>query len=408
VVVVGAGIVGLSCAWSLQRQGVSVRVLDRLQEGAGASWGNAGYVAPALTVPLPQPAMLWAGVRSMVTSDSPFSVRLRQRDGDLVRFLTGAPAYCTTRAWRRSMDIYRPLNERIFAAYDAQFEGGAGPATEASDILAAFADTHEATHLLHDLRGVAAAGQRVELEMLSGDAARELEPGLSDRVGFAVRIPGQRYITPHTYVKELAERVRRQGGEIVHQHPVSSVARRGGRVVVHSEASDSIEADAVVLACGAWLGALARPHGVKVPVQAGRGYSFTVPLSQPLRAPVYLSAARVAIAPEGPEARVTGLMDIESPDMPMVKSRIESIIRSAAPMVSGFAWDRRSDGWVGPRPLTTDGRPLIGASNTEGVYVAGGHGMWGVTLGPLTGELLAQQILDGVTPSELIGLEPCR
>jgi D-amino-acid dehydrogenase len=351
--------------------------------------------------------MLWAGVRAMVGSGGPVSVRLRA-DGDLLRFLKGAPAYCTTRAWRRSMDLYRPLNERIFGAFDAQFEGGAGPPTQATEILAGFVDAHEASHLLHDLHGLAASGQRVGLEMVSGDIARELEPALSNRVGFAVRIPGQRYITPHTYVKDLAERVRRQGSEILAQHPVSSVERRGGRVAVHSESSESLEADAVILACGAWLAALARPHGVKVPVQAGRGYSFTVPLSQPLRAPLYLSAARVAIAPDGARARVTGLMDIEPPDAPMGKSRIDSIIQSAAPLVSGFDWDRRSEGWVGPRPLTTDGRPLIGASNTEGVYVAGGHGMWGVTLGPLTGELLAQQILTGVTPPELLGMEPCR
>ncbi len=402
----GAGIVGLSCAWSLRRQGVSVRVVDRLHEGAGASHGNAGYVAPALTVPLPQPAMLWFGLRAMVTSNSPVSIRLRA-DRDLLRFLKGTPAFCTTREWRRSMEVYRPLNERIFEAFDAQSEGGEGPPTQATEILAGFAQAHEAAHLVHDLYGVAAAGQRVELEMLSADAAREREPALSQRVRFAVRIPGQRYITPHAYVRELAERVRRQGSEIIPQHPVSSVERKGSRLVVHGR-SGSMEADAVVLACGAWLGGLARPHGVTVPVQAGRGYSFTVPLAQPLKAPLYLSAARVAIAPDGPNARVTGLMDIESPDAPMDGARIDAIVRAAAPLVEGFDWDARSDEWVGARPLTTDGRPLIGATNTEGVYVAGGHGMWGVTLGPLTGELLAQQIVTGVAPPELRGVEPCR
>jgi len=406
VVVVGGGIVGLSCAWSLQRQGVSVQVVDRHHEGAGASFGNAGYVAPALTVPLPQPAMLRFGLRAMVTSNSPVSIRLRA-DADLLRFLKGIPAFCTAKAWRQSMDVYRPLNERIFEAFDAQYEGGAGPATQPADILACFAEPHEAAHLLHDLYGLAAAGQRVELEMLSGDAAREREPGLSEHIGLAVRIAGQRYITPHRYVQELAERVRQQGVEIIHQHPVSSVERRSGRIIVHAQ-SGQIEADAVVLACGAWVGALARPHGVNVPVHAGRGYSFTVPLDQPMENPVYLSAARVAITPDGPNARVTGLMDIESPDAPIAKARIESIIQSAAPLLHGYDWAGRTNEWVGSRPLTTDGRPLIGASNTEGVYVAGGHGMWGVTLGPLTGELLAQQILTGIKPPELRGVEPCR
>ena len=407
VLIVGAGMVGLSCAWSLQEHGIEVVVADRAQEGAGASWQNAGYVAPALTVPLPEPSILRYGVRAVLSPRSP--VRLcAEADPRLAQFMAGLVRHCTTRDWRHAMSAYLPLNRRVYDAYDRQRDGGVPAELHEADVLDAFERSADAAGMLLERANVAGSGQRQEVELLTGDEARELEPHLSARVTLAVRIPAQRYLTPSSYLAALADAVRSRNGKILAQTPVTSVHAAGaGKVVARGPAGD-LDADAVVLATGAWLSSLARDHGVQVPVYGGRGYSFTLPCASPLRHPLHFATARVAVTPQGDRVRVTGIMEFGSPDTPPRPARIRSMVRNARPLLEGVDWDARADDWMGARPLTTDGMPLVGASRTPGVFVAGGHGMWGVTLGPLTGQLLAEQIVTGARPAELAPLDPCR
>lgn len=166
--------------------------------------------------------------------------------------------------------------------------------------------------------------------------------------------------------------------------------------------------DAVVLANGAWLNDLARPHGVSMPVRAGRGYSFTVQPTRLPAGPLYFPSQRVACTPVGDRLRIGGMMEFRSPDAGLDPRRITAITNAVRPLLSGVDVDDRADEWVGARPCTTDGLPLIGTTRAPKVYVAGGHGMWGVTLGPATGQLLAQQIVTGHTPPELEPFEPLR
>ncbi|GAA2774311.1 hypothetical protein GCM10010470_02750 [Saccharopolyspora taberi] len=143
-------------------------------------------------------------------------------------------------------------------------------------------------------------------------------------------------------------------------------------------------------------------------MRAGRGYSFTVPTDEPVPGPIYLPAVRVACTPYQGGLRIAGTMEFRSPDAAADPARIEAIVRSARPLLRGVDWGRRRDDWVGPRPVTADGLPLIGASRMPGVFVAGGHGMWGLTLGPLTGRLLSEQIICGKQPTVLRPFDPLR
>ncbi|HLH46038.1 MAG TPA: FAD-dependent oxidoreductase [Acidimicrobiales bacterium] len=406
VVVVGAGIVGLSCAWSLQEHGVEVEVVDRRHAGAGSSWRNAGFISPALTVPLPEPSILRYGVRAVLDRHSPVALPVPPT-GTVLAFLAGMVRNCTTARWQRAMAVYRPLNEQIFDAFDRQRAGGVEAATTEGNLVAGFREPADAVGLLTELQGVVGSGLEVDIDVLTGDQARVAEPHLSDAINTAVVVRGQRYITPSTYVTALADHVRFRGGKITEGAAVTSVDRRGDRVVV-SSADHQLEADAVVLAAGSWMTPLARPHGVRVAVQAGRGYSFTAPCREPLRGPLYLPTTRVAITPEGERARLAGVMEFAGPDAAPFRGRIPSMVRAVRPLLRGVDIDDRADEWVGARPLTTDGMPLIGPTRTPGVYVAGGHGMWGVTLGPLTGRLLAEQIVTGRAPAELAPLDPRR
>jgi D-amino-acid dehydrogenase len=406
VLIVGAGIVGLSCAWSLQEHGVDVVVVDGKREGAGASWRNAGYLAPALTVPLPEPAILRSGARALLDPGSAVHLPLRP-DLGLAQFMVRLVGHCTSRAWDRAMAAYRPLNDQILSSYDRQRDGGVQAVSVEADVVAGFRRPRDAAGLLHEIQGVLGSGQKVQIELMTATEARAYEPHLSTNITMAVRLLGQRYLTPFEYVTALADSVRRRGGKIVEQTKVTAVLRQGGRVVVRGPSGD-LDADAAILATGSWLNSLARAHGVALRVFAGRGYSFTLPCAEPVRGPMYFPATRVAVTPEGDRLRLSGVMEFGRPDDRPDPRRIPSMVKAVKPLLDGVDWDRRQDEWMGARPLTVDGIPLVGSTRTPGVYVAGGHGMWGMTLGPLTGHLLAGQIVSGRVPDELRPLDPCR
>ena len=406
VTVIGAGIVGLSCAWSLQEHGIEVCVVDRARPGAGASWQNAGLVAPAVCVPLPEPSILRYGVRAVSSPRSPVGL-VHAGDPQLLRFMATMVRHCTTAAWRRSMATYRGLNERVVDSYRHQLEGGVSAELREGDVLACFADPRESAGLLHEMEEIVGAGQSADVTLLTGDEARQAEPLLSDRVAMAVAVRGQRYLTPSAYVTALAKSVRERGGKLIEDTPVTAVERRHGILVARGPGAE-LEAEAMVVAAGAWASHVLAGHGVRVPIYGGRGYSFTVALDRPVRGPLYFPAARVAVTPQGDRARFAGIMEFGSPDAAMRPARIAHMLRASRPMLHGVDWSTKSDEWMGPRPLSADGVPLVGATRTPGLYVAGGHGMWGVTLGPLTGAMLATQIATGVVAPELVPLDPCR
>lgn len=102
------------------------------------------------------------------------------------------------------------------------------------------------------------------------------------------------------------------------------------------------------------------------------------------------------------------MMEFRSPTAPLDPRRIAAIVQAASPLLSGVDFDHRNDEWVGSRPCTADGLPLIGGTNSPRVFAAGGHGMWGIALGPLTGQLLAEQIVTGTPPPELAPFDPLR
>ena len=141
-------------------------------------------------------------------------------------------------------------------------------------------------------------------------------------------------------------------------------------------------------------------------VQAGRGYSFSVDVDDLPNGPVYFPAARVACTPVGDRLRVAGMMEFRQPEAALDRRRIKAIVEAARPLLKGADLDHRQDEWVGSRPCTVDGLPLIGATGSPRVFVAGGHGMWGITLGPVTGRLLAEQMVTGKTPDGAAPVQP--
>lgn len=423
VAVIGAGMVGLSTAWFLQEHGIRVTVYDRDHVAAGSSWGNAGWLTPALTAPLPEPAVLSYGVKAVLSPSSPVYVPLRA-DRRLLRFLWGFTRHSTTRQWGLGMRAYAPMNRLALDAFEELTDADVDTQTHAADpFLACFRSANEHKTLVEELEQIKASGQDVKYDILSGHEARAAEPALSAQVGSAVRLHGQRYLHPPAFMDALATALRTRGGDIIEGLAVCDILHRGDgvRLVTRDRAvgpaaavQDTVSGrfDAVVLANGAWLSSMARRFGVRQPVQAGRGYSFSVAAARVPAGPVYFPTQRVACTPlhtaNGPQLRIAGMMEFRAPDSALDQRRIQAIVNATRPLFDGVDLDRRADEWVGSRPCTADGLPLIGATAAPEVFVGGGHGMWGIALGPLTGKLLARRIATGITPPELIAFDPLR
>lgn len=410
VIVVGAGMLGLSTAWHLQQLGVRVTVLDREGVAAGSSWGNAGWLAPALTLPLPEPSILATGIRETLKPSSPVYVPFTL-DPKLLRFLVGFARNCTPKRWAEAMKIFNLANAQALSAYDEMAELAPvveEPTKPAAPFLAGFR-TEEARQVL--VEEFNHSDGAIHYDLLTGEQVRELEPALGDAVRYGVHLHDQRFINPGDYVHSLADAIVKGDGELINGHAVTDVVQTGAGVRVDLDGAEPLSADAVVLAAGSWISKLARKHGVKRLVQAGRGYSFTVHPESVPRNPVYFPAERVACTPLGAPAdglRVAGMMEFRSPDAPLDPRRIKAIVDAATPMLKGVDWSARTDEWVGARPCTTDGVPLIGRTKSDRVYMAGGHGMWGIALGPLSGKLLADQMVTGATGELMRAFDPLR
>ncbi|WP_287932770.1 FAD-dependent oxidoreductase [Arthrobacter sp.] len=410
VVVVGAGIVGLSTAWYLQEHGISVTVVDRGGVASGSSWGNAGWLTPALTLPLSEPSVLRYGLKAMLDPASPLYIPF-STDPSLLKFLAGFARNCTPGRWRAAMGVFAEVGHTGLDAFDeiAQAAGpGAEPTHPAEPFLTGFASVADRDALVREFNVIGETGGSVDYDLMSGEQLRALEPTLGPAVVAGIKIRGQRYMNPPAFMDSLAESVTSRGATITGAFNVVDVRDTGTGVEVIGSEGRSLQADAVVLATGAWLGALARKFGVKRVVQAGRGYSFTVvPEAMPSH-PIYFPAQRVACTPLGARFRVAGMMEFRNVDAPLDPRRIKAIVEAASPMFTGINWEDRAEEWVGARPCTTDGFPLVGASRSPRVHVAGGHGMWGIALGPLTGKMIAAGLTGTTPPAIMRHFDPLR
>src|ERR1700678_3547345 len=325
-IVVGAGIVGLSTAWFLQERGVSVTVVDRTGIAAGASRGNAGWIAPALSAPLNDPRTLRLVLRSLPNRAAPVRIPL-STDPTLWRFLMRFAVNCRESSWTRAVRANLTLNHECMAAYDVLVSSGVdAPVTEAP-ITALFRSSADAEHLLDQLQRLRDAGQLSSITELTGAALREQVPLGSSAVAVGVRIDGQRFFDPGRFVQARGRAVVERGAAL-DTGDVADVRTSEQGVAVQPRSGAALTADVAVVATGAWLPGLVS-RWVRVPVQAGRGYSFTVPVERPVFGPIYLPDVRVACTPLEGKLRVTSMMELRRPEAPVSTAVVDAIVESA-------------------------------------------------------------------------------
>lgn len=246
---------------------------------------------------------------------------------------------------------------------------------------------------------------------MGGAAARAASPIASESVIGAVRLRGQRFLDPTLFVPALAASVIERGGTIETSTSVRSMrdVGRGVDALVMCDGRPSVRHfDSVVVCTGAWLSELVQRFGVRVPVRAGRGYSFNARLEETVSDPVYLPDQHLACTPMRGRLRVAGSMEFRRPEEPLDPRRIAAMVEKARPVLQNVDLDDRTDEWVGPRPVSGDGLPLAGPTRSPRVWCVGGHAMEGMVLGPVTARLAAEGLARGTRPRALLPLDPMR
>jgi len=365
-----------------------------------------------MVTPLAEPSVLRYGLTSLFRPASPFRIAPACLPAT-APFLAAFALHCTSRRWQAGVSAYAPLSALALESYQALAAGEGTARVQDAAMYIAFERPDQAALLRHELRAVNDAGLPFTVDELSAAELRREQPLLGPRAQYGLRVGGQEFVQPLELVRSVATAVRARGGTLHTGGEVVTVTNRTGggvRLDVRGARSSPapVDFDVCVLANGAWLSRLARGAGVRTTVAAGRGYSFTVRTPEPLRQPLYIPSIRVACTPASRGMRVAGTMEFRKPDDPLDERRIAAIVRSARGFMPRVDWTTLSGAWVGSRPVTPDGLPIIGRTNAAGTFVAGGHGMWGMTLGPATGRLLAQFIATGHCPQALIPFDPLR
>jgi D-amino-acid dehydrogenase len=412
--VVGAGVVGLNAAYELRRRGFDVSVLERDPGGhAATSHGNAGIVVPSHFVPLAAPGVVTHALRWMLDPMSPFHVRPRA-SLELARwgwhFLRSANAAHVARAAPLLLAL-NLASRRRYEALVAELGVDVGFTRRGLLMLC-----HTERGLEEEARGAATA-RRMGLDAVVLDAAevRALEPGIELDVVGAVHVRDDAHLDPGATMRALRTRLERDGVRFRNGAEVTGVRDPGGGVeldVIGGDGPRVETADALVLAGGSWSAALARQLGLRLPLQPGKGYALTIERpSQRLRTAAILVEARVAATPLGDRLRIGGTMEIAGFDPRLTPGRIEGIKRAAQrtfPRLPRAELDRAAP-WMGFRPVSPDGLPYLGrAPRHPNVVVATGHAMMGFSLGPISGQLVAE-LVAGEPPSvDLTLLAPDR
>ena len=411
VAVIGAGIVGVSTALWLQRDGHKVILIDKAGPGEGASGGNGGILASCSVVPVTVPGLFFKAPRMLFSPDGPLFLRwsyLPKLAPWLLRYLRGCRPEETKRiAGAIAGLVSDSLEEHQALAAGTPAERWLKP----SDYLYLYRDraAFEGDSFGWNLR----KEHGVTWEELEGQAVRDYDPIFADDQTFAVRLSEHHgHITdPGAYVRDLADHVVAGGGQFIRAEVTDIVhagARDGnkGRVSGVIAGGEKIACNAAVVALGAWSGGLMKKLGVNMPLESERGYhvEFLDPSAMP-RAPVMVASGKFVATPMDGRLRLAGIVEFGGLNAPASRAPIELLKRQMRMTMPGLTWKGTRE-WLGHRPAPCDSIPLIGKlKGMSGAYVGFGHHHIGLTAGPRTGRILADMI-SGRRPN--IDLAPYR
>ena len=396
VIIIGGGIVGLSSAYFLSKEGHDVTVIDKSDITSGASFVNAGYITPSHIIPLASPGMIAKGIKMMFNSASPFYMKPRW-DTEFFKWSWYFHKSSTKEKVAKAIPVIKDINvlsKELFGAIKAS--GDLGDFQLERKGLLMLYKTQEA--YLHE-KDVAKKASFLGLEVQELDQKQlaELEPEVAIDAKGAIHYECDAHSTPTQFMPKIVAYLKSAGVKIRTNEEVLDLEVKGNRIQKIKTSKASYTTDEVILAAGSWSGRIAKKIKMDLPLQGGKGYSINVTRPTGISIPAILMESKMAVTPMDGFTRFAGTMEFSGNNDFVRKERVMAIASGAKnfyPTVDINATEIASVK-TGLRPVSPDGLPYIGqSSNWANLTFATGHAMMGWSLGPATGKLVSE-IVDG-------------
>jgi D-amino-acid dehydrogenase len=413
IVILGAGVIGVTSAWYLAQAGHEVTVLDRQAASAReTSFANAGEVSPGYSAPWAAPGIPFKALKWMFQRHAPLVVQPRP-DVAKLSWLARMLMNCSAEAYRvnkarmvrlaeYSRDCLQDLRSETGITYDERMQG----------TLQLFRKESQLEAAEKDIAVLREGG--VAFELLDAAGCLAAEPGLagaaSEIVG-GLRLPGDETGDCFKFTTALAGRSATAGVVFRYGVEVNRLLVEDGRVRGVLTSQGEVRAEAVIVALGSYSPALVRPLGLSLPIYPVKGYSLTLPITDETRAPVSTvmdETYKVAITRLGDRIRVGGLAEIAGFDLSLSERRKATLVHSVEGLFGGAGDQRQAAFWCGLRPMTPDGTPVVGRTPVQGLWLNTGHGTLGWTMAAGSGRVLADLMSGRRTEIESADLSVAR
>jgi D-amino-acid dehydrogenase len=411
VLIIGGGVIGLCTAYYAAKRGHAVIVLERNSEDAGGcSFGNAGMIVPSHFVPLAAPGAVALGIKWMRNPESPFYIKPRA-DWDLIKWGFRFWKASNARHVLESAPILRDLHFASRALFEELADLTKNEFVLEKRGLLMLCKTNHA--LDEEAKAAAHAVQLgVPADVLDANQTAALDPNVRMDIAGAVYFPKDCHLTPGKFMAAMRRLATEARVHFSYGTSVTHWQTKNGGIAAVETSNGKFEADEFVLCGGSWSPEVARDLRLKIPMQAGKGYSLT--LTKPRQLSMICSIfteARIAVTPMGSSLRFGGTMEIAGLNEDINPVRVQGIIKAVPKYYPEFRVEDFANvqPWRGLRPCSPDGLPYLGrTAKYRNLCVATGHAMMGLSLGPISGKIVAE-ILSGEKPSiELRLLDPDR
>tara|TARA_R110000868_G_scaffold36074_2_gene128426 strand:+ start:23525 stop:24775 length:1251 start_codon:yes stop_codon:yes gene_type:complete len=410
VLVIGGGIIGLCSAYFLHKEGHQVTVLDKSDITTGASFVNAGYITPSHIIPLASPGMIFKGIKWMFSPTSPFYMQPRW-DIDFFKWSWYFHKSSTKEKVALAIPLIKEINllsRELFAAIKNTGDLGDFQ-LERKGLLMLYKTDAEGGHEMEVAKKASFLG--LEVSSLDKKTLDKLQPNLNMDVKGAVHYECDGHTTPTEFMVKMLDYLKRSGVIVQTNEEVRDIVMDNGLITkVISEKTEYLPEE-IVLAAGSWSEKLSKKMKLKLPIQAGKGYSINVPRPTGITIPAILMEAKVAVTPMKEYTRFAGTMEFSGINNVIKKERVEAIAKAVKEFYPEIEINAKeiADAKSGLRPVSPDGLPYIGKSSTLGnLTIATGHAMMGWSLGPVTGQLVSEIISNKKTSMDISGFSPDR
>jgi D-amino-acid dehydrogenase len=400
IIVVGGGVIGMACAYELAKGGARVTVIDKGEPGFGCSYGNAGWLTPCFSMPLPMPGMLLKSIKWMTNPESPLYIQPRP-SWLLISWLTRFLFAMNKRQMVRSVTALTEISKFSLDAYSRlSAETGHDIRFSKTGLLMATQSREGFDYAKQEMNLVAEHG--VPGRSLTAEELHAFEPALTGKLEGGVFFPEEAHAEPLEVVRAFTAGALKHGVKILPAHELIDCQVSGGgpagpgrRITSIRTTKGVLTADRYVLATGSWSTGVGRALGLNIPILGGKGYAFiTKPLSPNPSRSMMLVEKKIAVTPRDGSLRISGTLELVNNDYSISPRRIDSIVKGAREFMNVPEDFQYSELWRGLRPCSPDGVPIIGAPKKyANLFVVTGHQMLGLQSGAGTGRLAADLIL---------------